>query len=135
MKFTFNDKRVEGILAVLPEQEVFFDDEVENYTFPVKQTMRLKKVMGFEKHRIVKPETASSDLCAAGIERLLEQGLIKKDEIGAIVVATITPDHFVPHVSTILQGRFGLGQDVLCVDISQGMRGVCSRLDRVFYAS
>lgn len=123
MKLTFNNKKIDGILTVLPEQEVLFDDEVENYSFPVKQTMRLKKVMGFEKHRIVKPETASSDLCAEGLSYLLEQKIIAKEEIGAIIVATVTPDHFLPHVSTILQGKFGFDEDVLCLDISQGCAG------------
>lgn len=123
MDFTFKDKRISGILSVLPEQEVLFDDEVENYTFPVKQTMRLKKIMGFEKHRIAKEGTATSDLCAAGLQELLDRNLISKDEIGALVVVTITPDHFIPHVGTILQGRFGLDQEVFCIDILQGCVG------------
>ena len=123
MLFTFNNKRIRGIISVLPEQEVTFEEEAENYAFPVKQTMRLKKVMGFEKHRIAKKGTAASDLCLFGIEHLLVNGLIKNDEIGAIVVVTVTPDHFLPQVSTILQGKLGLSHEVFCVDISQGCAG------------
>lgn len=120
MKTKFSGKRISGILGIVPENETFFDDEVDNYPFPAKQTLKLKKVMGYEKHRVVKPETATSDLCAFGLNYLLKNELITKDEIGAIIVATTVPDHFIPPVSNLLQGRFGLADDVVCLDISQG---------------
>ena len=54
----FSNKRIASILGVLPENDSLFDDEVDNYSFPAKQTMRLKKVMGFEKHSLSKPDVA-----------------------------------------------------------------------------
>lgn len=123
MNSVFKNKRISGILSVLPENEIYFDDEVENYTFPPRQTLRLKKIMGFEKHRIAKDETSTSDLCVYGLEYLLEKGALNRDEIGAIVAVTITPDHFVPHVGTIVQGKLGLSQEVFCIDITQGCAG------------
>jgi 3-oxoacyl-[acyl-carrier-protein] synthase-3 len=96
-----------------------FDDEVGNYTFPEKQTMRLKKVMGYEKHRIVKNSTACSDLCVFGLNHMLQNGLVNRDEIGAIVVVTTTPDHLIPNVSNIIQGECNLDNDVICMDITQ----------------
>lgn len=109
-----------GLLSVLPETAVRFEDEVGNYTFPVKQTLRLQKVMGYKQHRIVKESTATSDLCCAGLEYILEQGWLKKEEIGGLVVVTTLPDHFIPPVSSIIHGKFSLSKDVACVDISQG---------------
>ena len=50
-----------SMLAVLPELVSKFDDEVENYSFPAKQTLRLKKVMGFEQHRLAKESSTVSD--------------------------------------------------------------------------
>ncbi|MGE6487385.1 ketoacyl-ACP synthase III [Paenisporosarcina sp. NPDC076898] len=120
MKTIFQGKKITGLLGVLPQNEIRFEDEVQNYTFPEKQTMRLKKVMGYEKHRVVKDSTASSDLCVFGLNHMFEKGLIKKEEIGAIVVVTTTPDHFIPHVSNIIHGKCGLDKSVLCTDISQG---------------
>ena len=67
MQTTFCGKRISSILGVLPEQEFFFEDEVGNYAFPEKQTLRLKRVMGYEKHRISKPESAASDFAYYGI--------------------------------------------------------------------
>lgn len=123
MKAVFHDKRIAGILTVLPEREIYFDDEVGNYSFPEKQTMRLKKTMGFEKHRIAKPETSSSDLAVFGVRYLLKSGAIKCDDVGAIIVVTVTPDHFIPHVSNIIQGECDFPTEVFCVDIAQGCCG------------
>ncbi|MEX3745400.1 MULTISPECIES: 3-oxoacyl-ACP synthase III family protein [Lysinibacillus] len=123
MKTIFYGKKITGMLGILPQKEIMFEDEVENYSFPEKQTLRLKKIMGYEKHRIVKNKTASSDLCIAGLNHLLKKQLIKKEEIGAIVVVTITPDFFVPHVSNVIHGEFELDKDVICIDVSQGCTG------------
>ena len=55
--------------------------------------------MGYKKHRIVKQETSTLDFSIKGIEKLFADGKLHREEIGAVVVVTITPDHFVPHVS------------------------------------
>lgn len=123
MKATFSGKRISGMLGILPETVGYFDDEAENYTFPVKQTMRLKKVMGFEKHRLSKSASTASDFCIYGLKHLLSTGKLNKDEIGAIVVVTLSPDYFVPHISNIIHGECDLPQDVLCMDIPQGCCG------------
>jgi len=123
VKTVFHGKQVTGLLSVLPETSVAFEDEVDNYTFPAKQTLRLQKVMGFKRHSIVKETTAASDLAAAGLAHLLEKGWLRKEEIGALVVSCAYPDHFIPPVSSILHGKFGLPADVFCVDMSQGCGG------------
>ncbi|MDP1510649.1 ketoacyl-ACP synthase III [Paenibacillus sp. CMAA1739] len=132
MKTVFRKKKITGILGVLPETEIKFEDEVSNYNFPEKQTMRLKKIMGFEKHRVVKGTTASSDLCVFGLNYLLEKKLINKNEIGAIIVVTTTPDHYIPHVSNIIHGECNLNHDVICIDISQGCAGFLHGLMQSF---
>ena len=79
--------------------------------------------MGYEKHRIAADSTSTSDLCVCGLEHLFERGLLKREDIGALLVLTITPDHFVPHTANVVQGRCGLATDVLCMDIAQGCGG------------
>lgn len=128
----FNGKKITGILGILPEKESFFDDEVDNYSFPAKQTMRLKKVMGFEKHRLAKEESTASDFCIYGLKYLLDSEKICKEEIGAIIVVTLSPDYFVPHISNIIHGAFHLNEDVLCMDISQGCCGYLMGLMQSF---
>ena len=132
MKTTFSGKRITGMLGILPQNEIRFEDEVKNYTFPEKQTLRLKKVMGYEKHRVVKDATASSDLCVFGLKYLLEEGLISKGEIGAIVVVTSTPDYLMPNVSNIIQGECDLDNSVICIDVIQGCVGFLHGLLQAF---
>lgn len=123
MKTVFCNKKISGILTVLPEKESLFEDEVNNYSFPEKQTLRLKKVMGYEKHRIAKDSTSSSDMCLYGMKYLLDNNMIALNDIGAIICVTLTPDHFVPHNSNIIHGNFEFSQDVVCMDILQGCCG------------
>lgn len=132
MKTVFKGKRITGILGILPETVSYFDDEVDNYTFPAKQTMRLKKIMGYESHRLAKKDSFSSDFCKYGINYLLEQKVINKEEIGAILVVTLSPDYFLPQISNIIQGDCGFGQDVLCMDIAQGCCGYLMGLMQSF---
>ena len=105
---SFSGKRISSILGVLPENDYFFDDEVDNYNFPAKQTLRLKKIMGYEKHSIAKDGTTVSDLAIYGLDHMLKNKWIDADEIGAVIVVSLCPDHFVPHISSIIHGHFGL---------------------------
>ena len=123
MQFTFKGKKVSSILGILPEKLAKFDDEVKNYTFPENQTMRLKKIMGFEAHRLSKESTTVSDFAVRGLNYIINKNWITKEEIGAIVVVTLCPDYFLPHISNIIQGECGLSHDVICLDIAQGCCG------------
>ena len=118
---TFHGKKSTGMLAILPENEYDYDEETAH--FADLQTRRLKRIMGFGKRRAAKADTTSSDFCKYGLTYLLEQNLIKKEEIGAVIVLGLTPDYFVPHNSNIIHGQFGLAEDVLCMDIPQGCCG------------
>lgn len=132
MKTTFRGKRISSILGLLPENEVFFEDEVGNYSFPEKQTLRLKKVMGYEKHRLSKEKSAASDFAIFGLRYMFDNNWIQKSDIGAIVTVTLSPDYFVPHISNIIHGEFELDSDVVCMDISQGCCGFVLGLFEAF---
>lgn len=119
----FRGKRITSILGILPETIGYFDDEVGNYSFPEKQTMRLKKVMGYNTHRLAKSESTVSDFAEYGLNYMFDNGWIKKEEIGAVVTVTLSPDYFVPHISNIIHGKFDLNTDVVCYDIAQGCCG------------
>lgn len=119
----FQRKRISAMLGILPETIGHFDDEVNNYSFPPKQTLRLKKVMGYDQHRLAKETSTVSDFAAYGLNYMLVNNWIKKEEIGAIIVVTLCPDHFVPHISNIVQAKCGLDTDVVCMDIAQGCCG------------
>ncbi len=132
MQTKFFGKKITSMLGVLPQNECFFDDEVGNYDFPEKQTMRLKRVMGYDKHRISKESSAASDFAVFGLRYILENGWLSKDDIGAVIVVSLCPDHFVPHISNIVHDKLGLSTDVLCMDIPQGCCGFLVGLSQAF---
>lgn len=132
MKTVFKGKRISSVLGILPETISYFDDEVSNYNFPPKQTMRLKKVMGFESHRLAKSDSFASDFCLYGLEYLLKNKIVKKEEIGAILVVTLSPDYFLPQISNIVQGELGFSEDTICLDIAQGCCGYLIGLMEAF---
>jgi 3-oxoacyl-[acyl-carrier-protein] synthase-3 len=123
LKFTYHNKQINGILTILPQREIAFEEEIGNYNFSLAKSMKLKLAMGYNKHRIVEEGTNVSDLAVFGVNYLLDNHLIKKEDISALVLVTQSPEHFMPPTSNIIQGKLGLGTDVLCMDINQGCAG------------
>ena len=123
METVFKGKKITSMLGILPETIGYFDDEVDNYSFPAKQTMRLKKVMGYKQHRLAKDTSTVSDFAVYGLKYMLENNWLDKEEIGAVVTVTLCPDYFVPHISNIVQAECDLNTDVVCFDIAQGCCG------------
>jgi len=67
----------------------------------------IQKMTGIKERRIAAPEEATSDLAYNAAIKALESSNTKAEDIDLIVVATMTPDHFTPSVSAILQKRLG----------------------------
>lgn len=135
MECVYRGKKISGILGILPEETSNFEDELDNYSFPHKQSLRLKKLMGYDKHRLAKAKSKASDFCVYGLKYLLSEGKISKEEIGAIIVVSLSPDYFVPHISNIIHGECHLDEGVFCVDISQGCAGYLLGLMQSFMLS
>jgi 3-oxoacyl-[acyl-carrier-protein] synthase-3 len=123
MRLSYSGKAITGLLTVLPANERKFVDEMANFNFSPARSLKLKEVMGYDRHRIVAGSVCSSDLAVAGIEHLLAGGMLKREEIGALVVVTQSPDYLMPATSKVVQGRLGLHQDMFCLDINQGCAG------------
>jgi len=123
MQFTFTNKRIAGIVSVVPKQELHIDDEMQYFDAPIANSQKMKKMMGFDRHRIAPPHVTASDLCLYGVEHLLANNLLVKDEIDALIFVSQTPDHFIPPTSNILHGKLKLKQDTLCIDVNQGCVG------------
>jgi 3-oxoacyl-[acyl-carrier-protein] synthase-3 len=132
MNFTFHRKRISGILTVVPANEQSFVAEMKNFNFPESRSLKLKEVMGYDKRRMVSPGVCVSDLAVFGLERMFERGWLKPEEIDALLVVTLTPDHFVPPTSNLIQGRLGLKQDMLCLDLNQACAGFVIGLIQAF---
>lgn len=123
MHFKFKNKRISGVCSILPRNEINFLDELSNYNFSEKQSIKLGKIMGYGTRRIVNDNTSVSDLCTFGLNYLFDNKLLDKNSINALVLCTQSPDHFIPATSNIIAGNLQLGEDVICMDINQGCAG------------
>lgn len=132
MNFRFQRKRLSGILSILPPTERSFLEEMRNYNFPESRSLKLKEVMGYDKRRVASPDICLSDLAVFGLRRLFERGLLRPEEIDALLVVSTSLDHIIPPTSNLIQGRLGLKQDMLCLDISQACAGFVIGLLQAF---
>ena len=123
MNLKFKNKKITGILTILPKRVVTFEEEMGNYNFPEKKSLRLKKIMGYNTHRVAAEGQCSSDFCIHGLEYLFDNGLLRKDEIDALLFVSQSPDYFMPPTSNLIQGHFALKHDMICMDINQGCAG------------
>jgi 3-oxoacyl-[acyl-carrier-protein] synthase-3 len=132
MNFTFRRKRISGILTVVPAKERFFVEEMKNFNFPEARSLKLMEVMGYNKRRMVEPGVCVSDLAICGLRRLFDSGKLKPEEVDALLLVTQTGDYLMPPTSNVIQGRLGLKQDMLCLDINQACAGFVIGLMQAF---
>jgi 3-oxoacyl-[acyl-carrier-protein] synthase-3 len=132
MRLVYRDKRIEGLLVVLPANERSFVDEMDQFDFPRSRSLKLKDVMGYDRRRIVDGPVCVSDLVVAGFEHLFRRGQLERDGFDALVLVTQTPDYLMPPTSSVVQGRLGLKADMICMDINQGCAGFLIGLQQAF---
>jgi len=123
LNLTFHDKRIAGVLTVLPRREVTFEEGLDAYNFPPAKSMKLKLAMGYDRRRIVEEGTNVSDLCVFGLKYLFDNELLQREDVSALLLVTQSPEHFMPPTSNIIHGLLELPQNVLCMDINQGCAG------------
>jgi 3-oxoacyl-[acyl-carrier-protein] synthase-3 len=132
MNLEFKNKKITGILTILPKNEVLFEDEMHNYNSPVAKSIKLKTAMGYKKKHIVLEGVTSADLCIAGLSYLFDNKLLLKDDIDGLIMVTQSPDYILPPTSNVIQGHFGLKNDMFCLDINQGCAGYIIGLIQAF---
>ncbi len=133
MKINFLNKKITGMLSILPSNEVMFEDEMHNYSFSEAKSLKLKAAMGFKSKRVVAEEsTTSFDLTVAGLDYLFENDLLDKSSIDAILFVSQSPEFIMPPTSNLLHGKYGLEERVFCMDINQGCAGFVVGLQQAF---
>lgn len=132
MNLYFKDKVITGILVVLPSNEIYFEQEMGNYNFPIKKSLKLKDALGLNKRRVADEGVCASDLVIKGLEYLFYNHKLIKEEIDALLFITQTPDYLMPPTSNVIQGHFKLKKDMICLDINQGCAGFIVGLNQAF---
>lgn len=130
MKTFFYNKKISGILGILPETLKYYEEEMKDGNSTRNQM--IKKNMGYGRRYRAKKTTTTADLCVEGLNYLLHKNYINKEEIGAVIVMTFTPDYYVPQVSNLIHGKCGLAKDVFTMDIWAGCSGYIEGLMQAF---
>ena len=84
---------------------------------------------GVVERRYVDDGQGSSDLGMMAAEQALAAAGRTKDDIDAIVFATMTPDHFFPGNGPVLQAKMGFAESTPAFDIRQQCSGFLYGLD------
>ncbi len=111
-----------GILGVgrcLPEK-ILTNHDLEKIVDTNDEWIRTRT--GIEERRIADDDTDTSDLAYEAAVKALENAQISAEEIGLILVATVTPDHPFPSVSCMLQERLG-AKNAAAMDVSAACAG------------
>lgn len=132
MKTKFFGKKITGILTLLPETEYNFEEDMEYNNLSEKQNRKLQKTMGYDRHRIFKKDTYLSKVAVFGINQMIEEKMIEKEDISAIVLSTTSPDYLMPPTSNIIMEGVGLNNDVFCMDTNQQCAGFTNGLLQSF---
>jgi 3-oxoacyl-[acyl-carrier-protein] synthase-3 len=117
---TVPNVRLAGLSAAVPRHQE------DNNLFPGfngDEAQKLIKATGIRFRRIASPEVCTSDLCATAADRLIDALGWQREDIGALVFVTQTPDYDLPATAPILQHRLGLGMHCLAFDIILGCSG------------
>lgn len=71
-------------------------------------------ITGNENHTLLAEQAA---------RKAIKKSKINKEEIGVVIVCTVSGDYFSPSTACIIQGRLGLCKEIIALDISAGCSG------------
>ena len=120
--FNFQGIRIAAMATAMPTHEVRPDDFKEQ--FGDEEVEKFKKMTGVITSRKASYHQTTGDLGYVAAEKLIKEKGINKDEIGALVVATHSPDYPRPATAFIVQKRLELNRECACFDISLGCSAV-----------
>lgn len=114
--------RMEAIAACVPQ------NRIDNYKFAQEHfsedfSATLRALGVEERHVAVKEDTTALTMAVKAAEKIFEDGSIKKEDIGAVIMVTLSPDCLMPNNATYAQYLLGLPKDVAAYDINHACPG------------
>lgn len=128
MKATISHVKIKAICAVVPSTVSKFEDEIKEFPFSEHSSRKLAKVMGFREHRIAPEQITLCDLAEFAVRQFLDNGIISREEISALIFVSHQHEYPVPGNSKVLHGRLQLSHNTHCVDLYENCSGFISGL-------
>lgn len=82
----------------------------------------IEQVLGIKERHIAFADQPTSDLAALAGQRAIEDACMEKEDIGLLIVATVTPDRLMPSTAAIVQRKLNLS-NAAAFDISAACSG------------
>ena len=119
----FKNVRIAGIAAGVPKNVAsnLHPSDQDNISHEYSPEEYVKTT-GVEERR-VSSELTTSDLSYAAAEQLIKDLGWDKNEIGALIFVSQTPDYILPATACILQDRLGLNKECYAEDVALGCSG------------
>lgn len=83
----------------------------------------LEEKLGIERRYLARYGDTTSDMCAAAVDRLLDEAGERPAAIDALLLVTLNPDYIMPHTAALVQQKCGLPKSVASFDIALGCSG------------
>lgn len=112
-----NNIRLEAMATVVPRNRVPVTEKLKNIMTP-KRAKRVIAGTGIEEVCVAEDGVCASDFCVSAAQRLFDEGLVKREDIGAVVFVTQRPDYPIPATAYSIQSRLRLGSDVMAFDVN-----------------
>ncbi|MDY6267934.1 MAG: 3-oxoacyl-[acyl-carrier-protein] synthase III C-terminal domain-containing protein [Selenomonadaceae bacterium] len=122
MYCTFEHAALESVTATVSKEIVPVTKHLEGLASE-RKALRLQKGTGIESLSLARPELCTSDLAMESIHRMIENGAVTREQVGALLFISQTADYLTPSTSHVMQGKLGLGGDVIAMDIELGCSG------------
>jgi 3-oxoacyl-[acyl-carrier-protein] synthase-3 len=112
--------RILGTGAYAPKKLVSNDDLAQ-----IVETSDewIKQRTGMSVRHYVAGDENHTYLAEMAAKEAIENAGINKDDIGVVVVCTVSADYFSPSAACLIQGRLGLSNDIIAIDIGAGCSG------------
>ncbi|QHI72078.1 3-oxoacyl-ACP synthase III family protein [Aminipila terrae] len=111
-----------GICCALPRNSKSIYDIGEGY-FSKEEIEKTTKAVGVKEIFVADEGQTASDFCFAAAENLIKKLGWEKESIDGLIFISQTPDYTLPATSCILQGRLGLKEDCISLDVNLGCSG------------
>ena len=119
----FKNVRIAGVAAGVPENIASnlhpSDQDNISHEYTPEEYVKTTGVI----ERRVSRYLTTSDLSYAAAEQLIKDLDWDKQEIGALIFVSQTPDYILPATACILQDRLGLSKECYAADVSLGCSG------------
>lgn len=115
---TINNVRFAGMASCVPHRVL---DNLRDCDPKIRsERERLVRNIGIQQRRICQEWQCFSDLAFDASEVLLNALPWQREDIGALIVVTQSPDYPMPSTAIILQDRLGLPQTAIAFDVNLG---------------